>query len=73
MLGYNNQRVWCRSTEEKILSAFVDGVSKKISIRDTVNCYNDYRRQKRKECVSASRFYRLEHDSFETMNHVLYH
>lgn len=44
MLGINNQRVWCRVTEEKILQAFIDGVSKKISIRDTVNCYNDYRR-----------------------------
>ena len=44
MLGINNQRVWCRATEEKIIEAFLDGVSKKISIRDTVNCYNDYRR-----------------------------
>ena len=45
MLGINNQRVWCRSTEEKIIEAFIDGVSKKISIRDSINKrLNDYRR-----------------------------
>lgn len=41
ILGYNNQRVWCRSTEEKILEAFCNGVSKKISIRDRIENKSD--------------------------------
>lgn len=39
MLGINSNRVWCRTTEEKILQAWEDlavGRSKKISIRDNV-------------------------------------
>jgi len=41
ILGYNNQRVWCRSTEERILEAFCNGVSKKISIRDRIENKSD--------------------------------
>ena len=38
MLGFNGQRVWCRTTEEKILQAMENDHKshKKISIRDTV-------------------------------------
>lgn len=39
MLGINGQRVWCRTTEEKILQAWEDlaiGHCKKISIRDSL-------------------------------------
>jgi hypothetical protein len=41
MLGINGNRVWCRTTEEKILQAFCDGVSKKISIRDRIENVSD--------------------------------
>ena len=44
MNNINGKRLWCRDTEEKIIQAFLDGKSKKISIRDSVNCYNDCRR-----------------------------
>lgn len=39
ILGIDEQKVWCRSTEEKILSAWEDmaiGKMKKLSIRDSV-------------------------------------
>lgn len=36
MLGINNQRVWCRRTEEKIIEAFLNGANKKISVRDSI-------------------------------------
>jgi hypothetical protein len=38
ILGFNGQRVWCRTTEEKILLAMENDYKshKKISIRDTV-------------------------------------
>lgn len=38
ILGFNGQRVWCRTTEEKILQAMENDHKshKKISIRDTV-------------------------------------
>lgn len=41
ILGYNNQRVHCRTTEEKILEAFSIGVNKKISIRDRIENKSD--------------------------------
>ena len=36
MNNINGGRVWCRTTEEKIIEAFLNGVSKKISIRDSI-------------------------------------
>ena len=38
ILGFNGQKVWCRTTEEKILQAMENDYEshKKISIRDTV-------------------------------------
>lgn len=39
ILGFNGQRVWCRTTEEKILQAWEDlaiGKHKRISIRDSL-------------------------------------
>lgn len=38
ILGFNGQKVWCRTTEEKILMAMENDFQshKKISIRDTV-------------------------------------
>ena len=41
MNNINGKRLWCRSTEEKIIQAFLDGTTKKISVRDFVKWYKD--------------------------------
>ena len=41
MNNINGKRLWCRSTEEKIIEAFCNGVSKKISIRDRIENKSD--------------------------------
>lgn len=35
--NFTGKRVWCRETEEKILTAWSENKSAKISIRDCVN------------------------------------
>lgn len=41
MNNINGKRLWCRDTEEKIIQAFLNGVSKKISIRDRIENKSD--------------------------------
>lgn len=47
ILGFNGQRVWCRTTEEKILQAMENDYEshKRISIRDTVIVRKDLSRE----------------------------
>ena len=41
MTNFYGDRLYCRSTEEKIIEAFCNGVSKKISIRDRIENKSD--------------------------------
>lgn len=41
ILGVDGKKVYCRSTEEKILEAFAYGASKKISVRDRIENKSD--------------------------------
>lgn len=44
MENINGGRLWCRTTEEKIITAWLKGKSQKISMRDSVLCYSDTRK-----------------------------